>query len=176
VSADVSARLAWPNDAPAIAQIQRQHWLASFGETIAEADLAATDESAMAERWAQLISAPPDARIRTLVALERANIRGFALVHPCHDPDADQIVDGEIGEFAISTEHQRNGHGARLLQACADTLSADGFKRGVWWVSPSNDTLRAYLLAAGWDADGAHREFEGATGPVKQIRLHTSFE
>ena len=107
MSADVSARLAWPNDAPAIAQIQRQHWLATFGETIAEADLAAFDETAMAARWTKLISAPPDARIRTLVALERANIRGFAIVHPCHDPDADQIVDGEITDALFPIEAQR---------------------------------------------------------------------
>jgi len=173
VSADVSVRLAWPDDAPAIATIQRAHWLRTYGEAVDEDQFDALDETVMTARWTQLISAPHDARIRSLVALERATVRGFALVHPCHDPDADQIRDGEIGEFVVDADHRRVGHGARLLHACADTLGADGFERGIWWVSPSDDVLRAYLLEAGWAPDGAHREFAGATGPVKQIRLHT---
>ncbi len=173
MSADVSVRLAWPDDAPAIAAIQRAHWLEVYGSSVDTAELDALDETIMTARWTQLISAPADARLRALVALERAAVRGLALVHPCHDPDADQVADAEIGEFVIAAEHQRQGHGARLLHAAVDTLRADGFSRAVWWVSPTDDVLRAYLLESGWAPDGAHREFAGATGPLKQIRLHT---
>lgn len=172
-TADHSVRLAWPDDALAIAQIQRAHWVAAYGDAVDPDEFDALDETVMTARWTQMISAPQDARVRTLVALERATVRGFALVHPCHDPDADQVHDGEVGEFVIACDHQRRGHGARLLHACADTMSADGFERAVWWVSPTDDVLRAYVLESGWAPDGAHREFAGSTGPVKQIRLHT---
>lgn len=174
-TADTSVRLAWPDDAPAIAEIQRAHWQAVYGDAVDEDQFDALDETVMTARWAQMVSAPHDARIRTLVALERATIRGFALVHPCHDPDADQVRDGEVGEFIVDAAHHRQGHGSRLLHACIDTMAADGFARGIWWVSPTDDVLRAYLLATGWAPDGAHREFAGAAGPVKQIRLHTAF-
>ena len=174
MSADVSARLAWPADAATIAAIQHAHWVRTYGDTVDRAELDALDETEMTERWSHLIRAPRDARMRTLVALERATLRGFALVHPCHDPDADQIRDAEIGEFVIAAEHQRVGHGSRLLHACVDTVRADGFERAVWWVSPTDDTLRAWLQSSGWDADGAHREFAGASGPLRQIRLHTT--
>lgn len=172
MSADLSVRLAWPDDAPAIAAVQRTYWERVYGAD-APQDLEALDETVMTARWTQLISAPADARLRTLVALERATVRGFALVHPCHDPDADPVADAEVGEFVVDVDHLRRGHGSRLLHASVDTLRADHFTRAVWWVAPSDDVLRAYLLDTGWAPDGAHREFAGATGPLKQIRLHT---
>jgi len=174
MSADVSVRLAWPDDAARIAAVQRAHWERAYGEVVDRAELDALDADEMAQRWAQLITAPRDARMRTLVALERATVRGFAIVHPCHDPDADQVRDTEIGEFVVDADHLGQGHGSRLLHACVDTMRADGFSRAVWWVSPADDALRAWLLEAGWAADGAHREFAGATGPLKQVRLHTT--
>lgn len=174
MSADVSVRLAWPDDAATIAAVQRDHWVRVYGDAVDPDELAALDQGTMAERWGRLITAPKDARIRTLVALERATLHGYALVHPCHDPDADQVRDAEIGEFVVDGEHQRVGHGSRLLHACVDTVRADGFERAVWWVSPTDDVLRAWLSDSGWAPDGAHREFAGATGPVKQIRLHTT--
>lgn len=174
MSADVSARLAWPDDAETIVGLQRAHWVQTYGDAVDPEELAALDQGVMSGRWNQLITAPRDARIRTLVALERATMRGYALVHPCHDPDADQVRDAEIGEFVVAAQHQREGHGSRLLHACVDTVTADGFERLVWWVSPTDDVLRAWLGESGWEPDGAHREFEGATGPLKQIRLHTA--
>ncbi len=174
MSADVSVRLAWPDDAPQIAAVQRAHWIRTYGDDVDPGELEALDETVMTARWSQLISAPRDARVRTLVALERATLRGFSLVHPCHDPDADQIRDAEIGEFVVAADHHRVGHGSRLLHACVDTVRADSFERAVWWVSPTDDILRAWLQDSGWEPDGAHREFAGVTGPVKQIRLHTT--
>jgi GNAT superfamily N-acetyltransferase len=113
--------------------------------------------------------------MRVLVALERADLRGFALVHPSYDPDSDQVADGEVGEFVIGAAHQRAGHGSRLLQAAMDTLAADKFTRAVWWVTAGDDALRAFVTESGWEPDGAHRELATENGStVKQVRLHTS--
>ena len=174
MNADVSARLAWPDDAPSIARIQLQSWRESFADVIPADVLAAVDPVAMSERWSSIISTPKDARLRVLVALERADVRGFALVHPSHDPDSDQVADGEVGEFVIDPAHQRAGHGSRLLQAAMDTLQADTFTRALWWVTSTDDILRSFVTESGWEADGAHRELAAETGStVKQIRLHT---
>lgn len=175
MSADVSARLAWPDDAAAIVRIQLETWRTLYADIIPAEELAALDPAELAERWAATISRPKDARMRVLVALERADVRGFALVHPSYDPDSDQISDGEVGEFVIDAAHQRAGHGSRLLQAAMDTLAADKFTRAVWWVGTTDDALRAFVTASGWEADGAHRELGAETGAtVKQVRLHTS--
>ena len=174
-TADVSARLAWPDDATSIVRVQLASWRESYADLIPAEVLESVDQSELAERWTTTLSSPKDARMRVLVALERAAVRGFALVHPCYDPDADQVADGEIGEFVIDPEHQRAGHGSRLLQAAIDTLAADKFTRAVWWIGSTDDALRTFVTESGWEPDGAHRELATETGEtLKQIRLHTA--
>lgn len=172
VTADVSARLAWPDDAASIARIQLSAW--RDAGLLRTAVLDSLDADDLAERWSTSMTKPPDARVRVLVALERADVRGFALVHPSYDPDADQIADAEVRELVVDPAHRGEGHGSRLLQAAIDTLTADRFTRVRWWVASSDDVLRAWVTATGWDADGAHRELQDDAGDtVKQVRLHT---
>ena len=175
VTADVSARLAWPDDATSIARVQVAAWRDLYADLLSEDALAALDPGELAERWTTILTRPKDARMRVLVALERADVRGFALVHPSADPDADPVADGEVGEFVIDPGHRGAGHGSRLLQAAIDTLAADKFTRVRWWVTSTDDALRAFVTGSGWEPDGAHRELQDESGrTVKQVRLHTS--
>ena len=174
VTADVSARLAWPDDAASIARVQLTAWREMDADLLAPDVVEALDADEVAERWSTSLTHPPDARIRVLVALERADVRGFALVHPSYDPDADPVKDGEVGEFIIDPAHRGEGHGSRLLQAAMDTLAADHFTRARWWIPSTDDELRAWVTGTGWEADGAHRELQDESGrTVKQVRLHT---
>ncbi|MGJ9422719.1 N-acetyltransferase family protein [Aeromicrobium sp. CF3.5] len=174
---DVSARLAWPDDAATLTRLQLLSWQESFGELIGAEALSTLDATAIAEQWSQLITSPPDARIRALVALDRAAARGYILVHPSGDPDADGVADGEIGEFTVDAAHRDAGHGSRLVNAAVDTLRSDRFTRAVWWIDATDDALRAFVTESGWEADGAHRELATPTGAtMKQVRLHTSLE
>lgn len=174
---DVSARLAWPDDADAISTLQLGGWRESFGDVIDADALTELDPGRIAAQWAALITSPPDARVRALVALDRISIRGFVLVHPSSDPDADPVADGEIGEFSVDPAHRGAGHGSRLVNAAVDTLRSDRFTRAVWWVDSTDDALRAFVTGSGWEADGAHRELATPTGAtIKQVRLHTSLE
>jgi GNAT superfamily N-acetyltransferase len=111
-----------------------------------------------------------------LVALERNAIRGFAVTSPSTDPDADQVADGEVVELTVDPDHTRQGHGSRLVQACADTLRADKFTRAVMWLTSTDDVRRRFLTEAGWAPDGAHRELDlhgDGSVRVKQVRMHT---
>lgn len=174
MNADVSVRLAWPDDARAIAEVQLRTWRHEYAEVLGDA-LDSLDAEDVAERWRTSVTAPRDARMRVLVALERATVRGFCVVHPCFDPDADQIADGEVGELVIDPDHRGAGHGSRLVQAAMDTLRADSFTRAVWWLATTDDDLRAFVTGTGWAADGAHRELEDESGrTVRQVRLHTA--
>jgi GNAT superfamily N-acetyltransferase len=174
VTADVSARLAWPDDAASIARVQLSAWREMYADLLAPDVLDALDADEFAERWSASLTKPQDARIRVLVALERADVRGFTLVHPSYDPDADPVKDGEVGEFIVDPAHRGEGHGSRLLQAAMDTLTADQFTRARWWIPSTDDHLRAWVTGTGWEADGAHRELQDESGrTVKQIRLHT---
>ena len=172
---DVSVRIAWPADAAGIAAVQLSSWAQRYDD---EPDLFARHgitPDALTEAWRGTLSRPPEARHRAMVALAGDRVVGFALTLPCGDPDRAPGADGEIAEFTIAPDATRQGHGARLQQACVDTLAADRFTQATFWVDSTNDDLRAFLAGSGWSADGASRELGDPTGSgtVRQVRLHT---
>ncbi|HYG92621.1 MAG TPA: GNAT family N-acetyltransferase [Nocardioides sp.] len=175
--ADVSVRVAWAADAAGIAAVQLRAWQQRYGDLLA-ALLAerGLDPAVHARAWQASLARPPHARRRALVALEHDRVVGFAVTGPGTDPDSDPVADGELAEFTVDPDATRKGHGSRLLQACADTLEADGFVRAACWVDTTDDALRSFLTSAGWAPDGAARELadEAGSGTVKQVRLHTA--
>jgi GNAT superfamily N-acetyltransferase len=175
-TADVSVRIAWAGDAAAIAAVQVRCWRQRYAGLLAEEELAAMDADAFAQRWAQQLERPGDARNRVLVALERNTVRGYAVLVPSPDPDADPVAEAELVELVLDPDHTGGGHGSRLLQAAADTLRADRFSTALTWTSTTEDALRAFLTGAGWATDGAHRELDlhgDGSVTLKQLRLHT---
>lgn len=175
-TSDVSVRVAWADDAPAIAATQVRAWHASLTGVV-PADQLPSDPAQVEPAWHQALVAPGDARRRALVALERNTVVGFVLTAPATDPDCDPVAVGEMAELTLSPAVHGRGHGSRLLQAAVDTLVADGFTTAVTWVHSRDDALRGFLESAGWAPDGAHRELaldeDAATG-VRQVRLHTT--
>lgn len=151
-------------------------WRSAYDGLMPDELLAAMEPEDFAAAWHTSLNHPKDARNRVMVALERNTIRGFAITGPAADPDSHPVADGEVSDLTIDPEQRRQGHGSRLVQACADTLRADGFTRAVLWLNSTDDILRDFLAEAGWEPDGGHRELEldgdGAVH-VKQVRLHT---
>jgi len=174
--ADVSVRVAWAEDAAGIAAVQLRAWRREYSDILPAELLTGLDPEDFEQTWASSMNAPQDARNRVLVALERNTIRGFAVTGPASDPDLDPIAVGEVSELTVDPGLTRQGHGSRLLQACADTLRADRFATAVLWLTTEDDVRRAFLTGAGWGADGAHRELDlhgDGSVRVKQVRLHT---
>jgi GNAT superfamily N-acetyltransferase len=172
----VSVRVAWADDAPAIAAVQVRAWPELYAGLL-PAEVLPTDVDAVAEQWRQVLARPADARNRVLVALERNRVVGFAVISPATDPDCDPVADAELQELVVDPDERGKGHGSRLLQAVADTMQADRFTRAVTWTLAGADDLRRFLTEAGWGADTAHRELDlDGTGStvVKQVRLHTA--
>ncbi len=56
-------------------RVQLTAWREQYAEVATEIDALDTDE--LTARWVSTLNAPKDARIRVLVALERADVRGF---------------------------------------------------------------------------------------------------
>ena len=170
-----SVRLALPQEAAAIAGVQRRFWAERLPADVRRALLASMSPEQSTAAWHTAITRPPEARFRVLVALADGRVVGFASTTPSPDADADPPRDGAVDEFGIDPPAQCQGHGSRLLHACADTLRADGFTRAQWWVSTGDDAVRAFLTKAGWGPDGSWREIgtEDESVRIKQIRLHT---
>ena len=179
MSADVSCRVAWADDAPAIAAVQVRAWRSSYADLLPADLLAAMTAEDLATDWRESLVRPPDARNRVLVALDRTLVTGFAVTGPATDPDCDPIAVGELADLTVDPHQRHAGHGSRLMQAAVDTLRADRFTRAVTWVASQDDATRGFLTSAGWAPDGAHRTLD-LTGDgsvqVKQVRLHTSLD
>jgi ribosomal protein S18 acetylase RimI-like enzyme len=169
-----SVRLAWPSEAAAIAALQRRAWATQPRTDVAEALLSSVSQHQMTEAWHTAITRPPQASYRVLVAVEGDRVVGFASTMPSPDEDSDPAVDGQIEEFAVDPAARHRGHGSRLLNASADTLRSDGFRRVSCWVG-EDDTLVEFLAGAGWAPDGAEREIgtDDELVRLRQIRLHT---
>jgi ribosomal protein S18 acetylase RimI-like enzyme len=176
-SADVSARVAWADDAPAIAAVQVRAWRDSYAGLLPAEVLENLSADDIAVSWRVSLGRPDDARNRVLVALERNLVTGFVVTGPAGDPDCDPVATGELTDLTIDPHKRGAGHGSRLLQAGADTLVADRFTHAVTWLPAEDDRLRTFLTEAGWGPDGAHRTLDllgdGST-TVKQVRLHTA--
>jgi ribosomal protein S18 acetylase RimI-like enzyme len=175
-TADVSVRVAWPDDAHGVAQVQVRAWRRAYADLLPVDVLDAMDPVDFAQAWTASMDKPADARNRVLVALERNTIRGFAVTGPAGDPDSDPVAEGEIVELTVDPDQTRLGHGSRLLQACVDTLRADRFTHAMTWLNSDDDARRQLLTSAGWAPDGAHRELDlhgDGSVRVKQVRLHT---
>ncbi|MGY2875380.1 GNAT superfamily N-acetyltransferase [Marmoricola sp. URHA0025 HA25] len=177
MNADVSCRVAWADDAPAIAAVQVRAWRTSYAALLPADLLESMAVEEVAAGWRESLNRPPDARFRVLVALERNLVTGFAVTGPAADPDCDPVADGEVTDLTVDPHKRRAGHGSRLMQATVDTLKADRFTRAVTWLPSEDDETRGFLTAAGWAPDGAHRTLD-LTGDgsvqVKQVRLHTA--
>jgi ribosomal protein S18 acetylase RimI-like enzyme len=170
--ADVSVRVAWSDDAEAIAAVQTRAWREMYAGLLPVQGLVIDPEA-----WRPSLARSKDARNRVLVALERNRVVGFALTTPATDPDCDPVSDGELSDLTVDPPERGKGHGSRLLQAAVDTMVADRFTRAVIWTLATDDATRAFLDEAGWAPDTAHRELDldGSGGTtVKQIRLHTA--
>lgn len=174
--ADASVRLGWADDAPQMARVQLADWQQTYADLLPTAVLHELSADRFEEGWRASLVRPADARQRVLVALERADLRGFVATAPCEDDDADTVADGQIAELVVDPAHRREGHGSRLVHAAVDTLRSDGFTRATVWVPTTADTVRAFLGDQGFAPDGAHRSLDlhgdGAV-VVKHVRLHT---
>jgi len=173
-----SVRLAWPDEATTIAELQRRSWAVQWPAELAELMLGAVSLADMVDAWRAAIERPPEAAFRVLIATDGQRVVGFATTMPDQDDDADRSQHGAIDAFVVDPVAQHQGHGSRLLNACADTLRADGFGRATCWVNAQNDTFRRFLIAAGWALDGATREIgpEDESVRLKELRLHTDLQ
>ncbi|MGN5995566.1 hypothetical protein ACP6M2_13880, partial [Corynebacterium striatum] len=99
-TADVSVRVAWADDAEAIAALQVRAWSEQYAGLL-PAGAVPDDPAPVAEAWRASLARSADARNRVLVALERNRVVGFAVTTPAADPDFDPVADAELAELVV---------------------------------------------------------------------------
>lgn len=161
-TADVSVRPAVPGDEAAIVAIQVGAWRRAHGDLLGGA-LDALDLDAMTRQWEAAVLAPP-AGHRVLVACDGATVVGFASVAPVPSADPAGVPGGLLHALEVDPEHQRGGHGSRLLAACVDLLRQDGADQILTWVLDGDAARAQFLQGAGLGPDETVREL--ASGPL----------
>jgi GNAT superfamily N-acetyltransferase len=97
-----------------------------------------------------------------------------ASVGPTNDPDLDPTSTAEIGVLLIDPDHERQGHGSRIMSACIDMVREAGRAECVIWVPIVDEPRRSLLQSAGWGPDGAYRDLQIVPGSiVRESRLIT---
>jgi ribosomal protein S18 acetylase RimI-like enzyme len=155
--ADASARIAGPNDASAVGQVQAAVWRAAYGEILPQEVVDQFEPASFARVWRKSLSTPPGPRHVLLVACAGEQVVGFVAVGPSIDPDATQST-GEVLALGVHPDARRSGHGSRLLNAAVDTLRGKGFSSMSIWVLASDEDTRGFLTAAGLSPDSAYRD------------------
>jgi ribosomal protein S18 acetylase RimI-like enzyme len=167
-------------DAAELARIQVARWREDYAGLVPAEVLneltSAEAQRRWREHWAGSLERPPSSRHRVLVAVgqepggERV-VAGFAAFGPATDADRWPGTDAELYELCVEPRHRGRGHGSRLLNATAETLTEDGFRTVSAWVLEGDSGAREFLRSAGWAPDGARKELDMGVG-VPAIRMH----
>jgi len=93
------------------------------------------------------------------------------------DEDAEALLRPDVAavtDLLVEPRWGRRGHGSRLLAASAEMWRTDGFSTAVAWSFEADTAMRAFLISAGWELDGASRALDVDDLLVPQVRLHTA--
>lgn len=156
--ADVSVRPSIDGDDAAIARVQLRAWRSVHAALLGAELLERLDVAAVREQWQRAITAPPSPAHHVLVACDGARVVGFAAALP---------VEGgaEVAALEVDPDHQRGGHGSRLLAACVDLARESGAQHLQTWVLDGDDAREQFLRGAGLGPDGVQRELGTGAGP-----------
>lgn len=170
-TADVSVRPAVPGDETRIARIQLAAWRAAHADVLGDVVLDSLDEDAFVEQWRRAVTSPPGPGFHVLVACDGPRVVGVASVAPVPPPDPLQAPGGVVLALEVDPEHQRSGHGSRLLAAAVDVLRADGADQVQTWVVDGDTARERFLSGAGLGPDGRTRRLATGPGPDEQAHV-----
>lgn len=152
-TADVSVRPGLVEDAGAWAAIQVAAWRDAYATLWPAQALDALDVAAIEATWRSALSSPPTAKHRLFTACAGPIVVGFAALAPA---DGDEGT-GEVVALEVSPARRSDGHGSRLLAACADVLrqtNADAIRT---WLVNGDDGRARFLESAGLAPTGLVR-------------------
>jgi len=161
-------RPAEPDDAPTLAQIHWDSWVATYSGIFPPATFAGFPLAAREALWrstAQVAALAPAQRQQLLLAESAsAGVLGFACVGPLRPSGALAAAPerGEVWALYLRPDALRQGTGRALWRSACDWLHGAGFSEAFVWVLAANTGALAFYRAQGgelfdtrvFDADG----------------------
>ncbi|MDV6012151.1 GNAT family N-acetyltransferase [Haloechinothrix sp. LS1_15] len=180
--ARVAVHLAAPDDASAIARIQRDTWRFAYQEVLDQAALEALDSGDVEREWREAIGHP---ETDVFVATEGGHTVGFSVSGPAPEEELagprgelpeDSVHIGLIATALVEPRWQRRGHGGRLIAAAARALRSRGANRGMTWVAESDSATLSFYRDIGWHPDGTVRTLDTGGVTLREMRLFGTLE
>jgi ribosomal protein S18 acetylase RimI-like enzyme len=165
-----TVRDAQQGDADSLGALHVRAWQRAYrGGLMPDEYLDGLSAGQRADLWARALASEVRPRSARLVAEDTQGVvTGFIIVGPAgRDPDAHQ---GEVLALNVDPEAWGQGIGQALLEAGTARLVEAGFTEAILWVHPDNERARRFYEAAGWRADGAHRNEEILGVQVPEVR------
>lgn len=153
-------RLATPEDARRIAEIQVAAWQAAYGGMMPGEYLEGLRVEPREEVWrgaCGLEGAP--LWVRMLEAEAELDVAGFCHVVPSRDEDGQGAA--EVTSIYLRPDHWRRGLGRELLAAALAFAAEQGFARVTLWVLVENLAARQFYEALGFRPDGRLKQEKG---------------
>ena len=167
----IEVRAATSDDAPVIARINVESWLAAYRGIVSDRFLRRISTTARERAWRERILA--DATRLTLVAERESKVVGYCgLSTPSRDEDAGLGV-AEVAAIYVDPSVWRIGAGRALMDAALATLREAGWAAATLWVFEANSRARAFYERYGFTLDGskqAHPELGPSAVEVRMRR------
>ncbi|MEX0827278.1 MAG: GNAT family N-acetyltransferase [Acidimicrobiia bacterium] len=165
------ARLATPNDIPAISRVQVGSWDGVYRGLIPDDVIDRLNVEHRVIQWTAFFERADD-REALLVAQHDHTVVGMASLGPARDEDLEGPV-GEVRAIYVLPDHWDHGHGRDLISAGEAWLAEHGFEAAILWVLRANDRARRFYETAGWSLDGATKieDIYGALLPEVRYRV-----
>ena len=126
----------------------------------------------VAAGWEEPVIAPPSPRHHVLVATRGDLVVGLLGLAPTQGlDDSGRPVAGaeavEVTAIGVAPEHQRLGHGSRLMAAAVDLARKDGASAVSVWAVRGDESMSRLLTAVGMAPTGMRRELPIGDGIVE---------
>jgi GNAT superfamily N-acetyltransferase len=168
----VRLRPAEPNDALAVARVHVRSWQVAYRTLIPDNYLARLRPE---DRAARYDFATSDVRKpRTIIAVERGEILGFATTSPSRDSDLPDH--GELCALYVDPPQWGRGIGVALISAARARLTELGFRNALLWVLTGNVRAERFYRADQWAPDGVRRTDSRPGLTLHEVRYQRALE
>lgn len=163
-------RVARPEDAVPIAELNVRSWQASYRGVFPDEFLDEMKSRERQLRWLMDVLAEGSS-FRTTVAVATGRVVGFAILGPVRDSDLDASTVQELYSLYVEPHRIGTGIGRLLMDDALEQLRSGPLTAAVLWTLRDVTRTRRFYEAAGWSADGTDKTEHIPEGnPVVQVR------
>lgn len=167
MSGGATIREATPHDGDVIARIHVETWRSTYAGILPDAYLVSMDLARQRRLWRQSLQGGGRGHhSHHAIVAEQAGgeIVGFASCGPARREalPRNSPYDGEVYTLYVALDHQSQGHGKHLLEACFGTLRDQDKTAVIVWVLAANPARFFYEAQGGRKAAERIESFAGA--------------